>query len=266
MARSAKRGGSPSKPAGAARLPRRLAGGRPKGAQLREILDGLLGSLPPGSALPSERELADRYGVARMTVRGEIDRLVTEGLAYRLQGRGTFVADPRVAQAGALSSFTEDMRSRGMTPSSVVLAQEVIEAPELLAGKLELAPGAPVLRLDRIRLADGTAMAVEQAYLPVDRFPGVAETEFARTSLFELLAEHWEVALGDADQRVVAVAIEGEDAAALGVADGQPGLRFQTLTRDRAGIPIFYAVSLYRGDRYEIELRQVRGDDEAPGG
>jgi GntR family transcriptional regulator len=242
------------------RLPRRLAGSRPKGEQLREILEGLLASLPPGSELPSERELAERFGVARMTVRGELDRLTAEGLTYRLQGRGTFVAEPRVAQAGALSSFTEDMRGRGMEPSSVVLAQEEITANELLAGKLELAPGAPVLRVDRVRLADGTAMAVEQAYLPVARLPGVVDADFTRTSLFELLADRWSVRLGDADQRVVAVAIEGADAHALEVAEGQPGLRFQTLTRDRDGIPVFYAVSLYRGDRYEIDLRQVRDD------
>jgi len=260
MARRARpRGSSP--PAGSPRLPRRLAGSRPKGAQLREILDGLLASLPPGSELPSERELAERYGVARMTVRGEIDRLTAEGLTYRLQGRGTFVADPRVAQAGALSSFTEDMRSRGLAPSSAVRAQEVIEASEILAGKLELAPGSPVLRLDRVRMADGTAMAVEQAYLPVARFPGVDDADFSDASLFELLAERWEVQLGDADQRVVAVAIQGEDAVALDAAPGQPGLRFETLTRDAAGTPVFYAVSLYRGDRYEIDLRQVRSDE-----
>jgi GntR family transcriptional regulator len=250
-----------AKPPAAPRLPRRLAGSRPKGEQLREILDGLLASLPPGSELPSERELAERYGVARMTVRGEIDRLTAEGLTYRLQGRGTFVAEPRVAQAGALSSFTEDMRSRGMAPSSVVLAQEQIEANELLAGKLELAPGAPVLRLDRIRTADGTAMAVEQAYLPVARFAGVVDTDFSEASLFELLTERWGVRLGDADQRVVAVAIEGADAKALDVAEGQPGLRFHTLTRASDGTPLFYAVSLYRGDRYEIDLRQERGGD-----
>jgi GntR family transcriptional regulator len=243
------------------RLPRRLTGSRPKGVQLREILDGLLATLPPGSELPSERELAERYGVARMTVRGEIDRLTAEGLTYRLQGRGTYVAAPRVAQAGALSSFTEDMRSRGLAPSSIVREQEEIDASAVLAGKLELAPGAPVLRLDRVRMADGTAMAVEQAYLPVSRFPGVGAADFADASLFELLAERWDIRLGDADQRVVAVAIEGEDAEALEVAPGQPGLRFETLTRDAGGTPVFYAVSLYRGDRYEIDLRQVRSDE-----
>src|SRR3954447_14840789 len=240
------------------RLPRRLADGRPKGEQLREILEAHAASLQPGSPLPSERELADRYRVARMTVRGEIERLASEGVIYRAHGRGTFVAEPRVAQALALTSFTEDMRGRGMTPSSRVLAQEPIAASAAMAARLELGRRARIIRLDRVRLADGVPMAYEQAYLPAARFPGVEETDFSGMSLFDQLAERWSVELGDADQRVVATAIEAEEAALLDVPEGQPGLRFRTLTRDRTQLPVYYAVSLFRGDRYEIDLRQVR--------
>ncbi len=246
-----RRGSSP-------RLPRQLAGGRPKGEQLRQILEDHAASLPPGSALPSERELAERYGVARMTVRGEIERLTNDGITYRAHGRGTFVAEPRVAQAMALTSFTEDMRGRGMEPSSRVLAQRTIEAGEALAARLELHPEAAIVRLDRVRLADGVAMAFEQAYLPTARLPGIDETDFSGESLFGLLAGRWGVELHDADQRVVATAIDGDTAALLGVRTGLPGLRFETVARDRGRIPIYYAISLFRGDRYEIDLRQVR--------
>ena len=103
-------------------------------------------------------------------------------------------------------------------------------------------------------------MAVEQAYLPIARFEGIADADFTETSLFELLSERWDVRLSDADQRAAAVVIEAEEAVLLGVAEGQPGLRFETVTRDDAGTPVFYAVSLFRGDRYEIDLRQVRSD------
>ena len=156
---------------GASALPRRLAGGSPKGAQLREILEGLTGSLAPGSALPSERELADRYGVARMTVRTELDRLTADGLAYRIQGRGTFVAEPRVAQAMALTSFTEDMRTRGLRPSAQLLVRDEHEAGEAMARRLQLRPGSPVVRVDRLRLADDEPLAVEQVTLSLERFP-----------------------------------------------------------------------------------------------
>jgi GntR family transcriptional regulator len=238
-------------------LPASLGRG-PKGRRVREILEGLVANLAPGTALPSERVLADRYRVARMTIRAEIDRLTSEGLTYRVHGRGTFVAQPRVAQALTLSSFSEDMRARGMTPGSVVLARELVEASDWLALRLEVAPAAPLLRLDRVRTADGSPLAIERAYLPASRYPGIADADFSEGSLYELLAARWGVRLRDADQRVVAVAIEADDAEALEVAPGSAGLRFQTLARDVEGTPVYYATSLYRGDRYEIDLTQVR--------
>ena len=239
-------------------LPTRLPRGAPKGQALRAILEELLATLPPGAALPSERELAERYGLARMTVRNEIERLTAEGAVYRLHGRGTFVAEARIAQAGALTSFTEDMLARGLSPGSTVLSTELVEADGFLAAALEVKPGDACFRLDRVRTADGRPMAIEQVYLPLQRFEGIDRIDFADASLFEVLEDSFGVALGDAEQRVVAVAIEAADAPLLRVPDGAPGLRFHTVTRDRDGIPVLYAVSLYPGDRYEIALRQTR--------
>jgi GntR family transcriptional regulator len=239
-------------------LPARLPPGLAKGRALREILEALAASLGPGAALPSERLLAQHYGLARMTVRTELDRLVTEGLVYRLQGRGSFVAERRVAQAMALSSFSEDMRARGMTPGSIVRSRELIEAGPFLAGLLELAPGAPVAEIERVRTADDTPVALERAYLPTERFPGIEHADLEHGSLFELLGARYELVLADADQRVVAVAIEPAEASLLQVAEGAPGLRFHTLARAQDGTPAYFASSLYRGDRYEIELTQTR--------
>jgi GntR family transcriptional regulator len=244
-------------------LPDRLGAG-PKGRELRMILGSLVESLPPGSPLPSERELAERFELARMTLRGEIERLAAEGLVYRIHGRGTFVAEPRVAQEATFSSFSEDMRARGLTPGSIVRSVSLTEADGFLAGALELAPGAPVVCLDRVRTADGEPLAVEQAFVPAESFPGIEVEDFSSASLFEVLRRRYGVELRDAHQRVVAVAIEGDDADALGAEEGQPGLSFYTLARDGAGTPVYYAVSLFRGDRYEVSLRQTRdgGDRE----
>jgi GntR family transcriptional regulator len=160
----------------------------------------------------------------------------------------------------ALTSFTEDMRARGLKPSSRLLAREQHPAGEHMARQLQLAPGAPVVRVERLRLADGAPLAVEQATLPLDRFPDAATADLGANSLFELLEQRWGARPADADQRILAVALAQADAERLAVPAGHPGLRFETLARDADGAPIYHAVSLFRADRYEIELRQRRLD------
>ncbi|HKO84746.1 MAG TPA: GntR family transcriptional regulator, partial [Actinomycetota bacterium] len=108
----------------ASTMPSSLSFRRPKGAELQEILESVLATLPPGALLPSERGLARRYAVARATVSQAVDALAAKGLVYRVHGSGTFVAEPKFLQPETLTSFTEDMRARGMRPGSLVLAQE----------------------------------------------------------------------------------------------------------------------------------------------
>jgi GntR family transcriptional regulator len=221
-------------------------------------MSGLIASLEPGAALPSERELADRYGIARMTVRTELERFVADGLVYRIHGRGTFVAAPRVTQEMTLSSFSEDMRERGLVPGSRILACHVVLATSDVAGRLELADGAPVIRIHRVRIADGEPMAVEEAFLPADRFAGLDQADLERGSLFELLEERWGVQLATGEQRVVAVSFDATQAHLLGVEPGDPGLLFHTTGRDTADTVVYTACTWYRSDRYEIRLSQVR--------
>ena len=247
-----------SRASGGQALPRRLSKRLPKGEQLREIMSELIASLQPGAPLPSERELAERYGVARMTVRTEVDRLVAEGRVYRVHGRGTFVAAPRVTQAMTLSSFSEDMRERGLEPGSQILACHVVLATSDVASRLRVADGARVIRIHRVRTADGEPMAVEEAFLPAERFAGLDQADLEHGSLFALLEDRWGVQLAAGEQRVVAVSFDPTQAHLLGVEPGDPGLLFDTTGRDGAGTVVYTAWTWYRGDRYEIRLSQVR--------
>jgi GntR family transcriptional regulator len=246
--------------AAGAELPRKLSRRSPKGEQLRSILEDLIDLLKPGDPLPSERELAERYDVARMTVRAELTRLASEGMVERIQGRGTFVAEARVAQAAALSSFTEDMRARGHKPGSQVLGQGVVPADDLVARRLEIELGTPVVRVRRVRTADGEPMALERTHLPAQRLPGLESADLADASLYELLERNWGVRVAEADQWASVVRLTADEAALLQVGPDQPALLFQRLTRDPSGAPIEYVRSLYRGDRYEVHTRLERLD------
>jgi DNA-binding GntR family transcriptional regulator len=237
---------------------RRLAGPRSKGEQLRQLLEELIAGLGPGAMLPSERALAERYGVARMTVRKELDRLVAEAAAYRIQGRGTFVAEPRIVYADALKGFSEDVAARGMTPGGRVLSQELASADDPLAAALERSPGTPVVRVQRVRTADGEPLALEWSYLPSEDFPGLERARLDGASLYALLRERYGVTLGVATQRVSAVALSAEEAALLDAAEGEPAFLFRRVTRRPSGRVVEYGRSLYRGDRYEIEISQAR--------
>src|SRR5882672_6426955 len=90
----------------------------PKHQQLREILVGLIGASATDTPIPSERDLAKQYGVARMTVRQAVESLVAEGRLFKVGGKGTFVARPKVDLQARLTSFGEEMTRRGMEPSS----------------------------------------------------------------------------------------------------------------------------------------------------
>jgi GntR family transcriptional regulator len=236
--------------------PQRLVGPRPKGEQLRVLLEELIAELGAGAILPSERMLADRYGVARMTVRKVLDRLVAERAAYRIQGRGTFVAEPRIVYADALKGFSEDILARGMVPGARVLAQRLDTADAALAAALERPPGTPVVVIHRVRTADDEPIALEWSHLPSEDFPGRARLDGG--SLYTLLRERYGVNLGTASQRVSAVALAAEDAAMLHAAEGQPAFLFRRVARRPSGRVIESARSLYRGDRYELEIQQAR--------
>lgn len=248
-------------------LPDMLSADRAKGTQLEEILEGLVARLGPGGRLPSERHLAERFGVARMTVRGAIDGLITRGLIYRAQGQGTFVAQPRFAQSEALTSFSEDMRRRGLRPGATVLGRDLVDADSMMAGRLEIGEGDPVVRFERLRTADLEPMALERAYLPLQRFPGLDALDLTNASLYDALRRNWAVTVHTAEQRVHAVLLQAEDAARLDVEEGRPGLAFHRRTRAATGLVIEYVVSLYRGDRYEVRTSLHRGvlsDADAP--
>lgn len=223
----------------------------PKYFQLREILLDLIGTeLAPEAPIPSERELADRYGLSRMTVRQAINGLVSEGRLFKVRGRGTFVAKPKMDLQVRLASYTDDMARRGMVPASRVLTFERVKATGHLARELEVEPGEPVVLLERLRFADGIPMALERTHLPEVRVPGLLDGDPPQ-SLYQVLAQQYGLTPTWGEQMIEAGTADREQAALLKITS--PAVVLRMTRRSYANdVLVEYADSLYRADRYQL--------------
>lgn len=247
----------------------RASGGREggrKGERLQEILEEFVAANDAGQRLPSERELASRYGVARMTARGALDALAAQGLVHRVQGQGTFVSAPKLAQPSVLTSFTEDMAARGMTARSIVLGQEIVPASGAIALRLEIPAGQPIVRLERVRTGDDDPIALERSHLPARRFAGLEEHDLTAESLYEVLERHYGCVLATSVQRIASVPLSDAEAHLLHASPSSPALRIERVTRDTEGAAVEFVRSVYRGDRFELHTEQHRVTSGSGGG
>jgi len=224
----------------------------PKYYQLREILLDLIEhELSVDAPVPSERELAARYGLSRMTARQAVEHLVSEGRLYRVQGKGTFVARPKIDMPLRLTSFTEDMLARGLTPGSRDLGRRLTPATVAVARELSIEAGSPVYVIERLRTADGVPMALERSHIPAHLAPDLLDRSLENRSLYELLASAYGVFLDRGDQVIEAGIADRGDASLLGLPAGSAVLLLQR--RCWAGpVTVEYAVSTYRADRYQL--------------
>ena len=220
--------------------------------EIRERVMELIESLEVGQAIPSERRLCEQLGVSRLTLRAALDDLVREGHLTRRHGSGTFVSRPKIAQPLTLTSFSEDMRRRGMVPGSRTLELEVMPAGARLGRRLQLSPEEPVLRVKRLRLADGEPMALEVLHVPAALVPGLSQADLENRSFYELMEERYGVAISSATQTIEPTVTSAEESAALGVPLHSPVFLFERTTLTVSGRPMEFVRSFYRGDRYQL--------------
>lgn len=220
--------------------------GVPKHVQVREYVRGLLRDAAPGTAAPSERELVQRFHVARMTVRQAMDALVGEGLLERVPGRGTFVARPR-REIGRLLGFTEEMAARGMLAESQTLVARREDAGPGVARALDLTIGDAVIHWRRLRRADGAPMCVEDAYLNEVLLPGFLQSGVP-TSLYDALQARGLRPTWSEDSLTADVAT-AEEARLLELPAASPVLR-QSRRAFSGEKVVEVSRSVYRGDRF----------------
>ena len=226
---------------------------------LRAALDA--GEWRPGDLLPPERQLAARYGCSLITVRRALSELAREGRLERTRGRGTTVLRPRIERdfTGTLS-FAEEMQDRGLDPETRLLAARPESAGEHVAQALGIEAGSPTLYVERLRLAAGEPLLLEQVHLPAERFPGLLASDLEHGSLYDILTARYGTRISRAREALEPVLLRAREARLLDQAPRSPALLIEGIAFGADGEPVEFARSFVRGDRtrYYIERVVVR--------
>ncbi|MCS7220419.1 MAG: GntR family transcriptional regulator [Anaerolineae bacterium] len=213
-----------------------------------------MGEWKPGDLLPSERELAERYQISRMTVRQALANLVNDGLLYRERGRGTFVARPKIhKRLSSLTSFTEDMRARGKLAGAEVLQLKLEPASPAVARDLAVPAGQPIVLVERLRLADREPVGIERSHLSFAGCEAIMREDLTG-SLYRLLKEKYGIIPTHAEERIEAGLCPAREAQWLGIHRSAPVLLITRVTYSQEGLPFEYVESVYRADRYTLHV------------
>ncbi len=223
---------------------------------LTALIEG--GQLSEGDRLPSERQLAEQFSVSRQTVRRALAELAEARLIESRPGLGTYVATRPIGEAPhMLMSFTELGSERGLRAGSVVLDQRLEQASVEDSELLGIAPGAPVFRIERLRLFDDLPIGVDLSRIPLALAPGLPDLDFSTASLYAALAHAGHPPVR-ADYTVYASAADSRHARPLGVELGFPLLMAQTVAYDPDGNVVEKGLMAYRGDRYRLQTELTR--------
>jgi GntR family transcriptional regulator len=213
---------------------------------------GLIERLDVGQAIPPERQLSADLGVARPTLRVALDRLVREGYLVRRRGSGSFVSRPKIAQELTVTSFSEDMRRRGMVPANRTIELKVTSAGARLGHILRVSPAEPIVVAQRLRLADGDTMAIETLHVPQALVPGLEPHDLETGSFYELLESRYGIVIASGAQTIEPTVTSEEESDALGVPLHSPAFLFQRTSCSQNGQVVEFVRSIYRGDRYKL--------------
>ncbi|MFJ2399414.1 MULTISPECIES: GntR family transcriptional regulator [unclassified Streptomyces] len=230
-----------------------------KREKVRDAVLELIEERRPGDAIPSERALCAELGVSRPTLRAAVDQLVVAGLLVREHGRGMFVAGEKITQ-----ELVPDRRIFSLPQAAGTWTSRLLEFSTQRAGarvgrKLRISPAAEIRYVARLRLVDGSPMAIEYLHVPADLAPDLTQHELENGDLYQHLKERHGVQVSEAVQAIEPTVVTRGEADLLDVPELSPALLFERLTSDTRDRPVEYVHSIYRGDRYRIVSRLALG-------
>jgi GntR family transcriptional regulator len=226
----------------------------------KEIRHMIEEELSPGDPLPSEREYSEKYDISRMTVRQAISNLVKEGLIYRQKGRGTFVAERKFElDLSGLSSFSEDMKKRGLTPSNKLISLQTITGNHSISSKLKVDLESEIYVIKRIRLANDEPVALETIYTPKE-IVGQMDEEYITASFYDFIEKKLNLKIAYGMQTIEASLAREDESHYLNIEKDNPVLVMRRISylMDEQDTPIEYVKSTYRSDKYKFIIQMKR--------
>lgn len=221
---------------------------------LQEKLQNKFLKLKPHSQIPSVRQLATQYDVSSMTVRQALSELQDSGLIYTIPGSGTYVAGEKLSKKLVFISFSEEIREKGMKPSSIVLKAEKMQVENSkLAEILQISQGDFAYRIKRVRLADDVALSIEDTYVPCDNAPGLLDQDI-KLSLYDIFKNVYERTVVKADSTISPILLDKEQADLLKAPIKTPSLMFTLTGFDARGKTMEHCISVKRGDIYDFKF------------
>jgi GntR family transcriptional regulator len=215
--------------------------------------------MKPGDQLPTESDLVQRFGVSRPTIRQAIQNLAARGLVEIRRGKGTFATLPKLTQPlSSLSGFVEDMEMLGRNATARVIDKRIVKAGEAVARHLALPRDADVVRIQRVRLADGVPLSFDDTYLPLEIGKKIMAEKLETDPIFSLLEEKYGVPLIEAEYRLEALAAEPAIAQALEIEPLSPMLVIERISYGEGNQPLDYEKLHYRGDLIRFTTRLAR--------
>ncbi|HEX2804970.1 MAG TPA: GntR family transcriptional regulator [Kineosporiaceae bacterium] len=214
------------------------------------------GQLAKGAFLPSEIELSASWGISRPTARRAIQELVGQGLLVRRRGVGTQVVNAQLRRSASLSSLHHDLAQAGRTPGTTVLELGTVPADEQIASALGLSTGAPVVYMERVRLADGEPLALMRNWLIPEVVEGLTTHELESSGLYQLLSNR-RVQPHVADRVLGAKVATRAEARALHLKPGAALVTMQVTIQDVTGRPFDFGRHVYNADEYTVEMRVI---------
>jgi len=223
-----------------------------------QIAEGLIsqiesGELAPGAQLPPERELSEKLGVNRMTLRRALRVLEAQGMLVRRHGVGTYIAEPKIErQMDVVFRFTSGMAKRGYTPEARLISFEQTLVDAALARELAVPVSSLVYRILRLRSINQEPVLIESYSIPTGRFPGLQAHDLEKRSLYEIMEAEYGVIIRNARQSFEPVVASPFEAELLQVETGAPLMLEKRISYDLQGQPVEFGKDRYRGDRFRF--------------